>query len=90
MTTMVIQWLGLERDVHGLLFDRDDPRGTEQLQAAEQEVRAKRDQRVRGQVRPVGVPLLAGQADLVHQPVDDDAGRRKGRERHRPARRCPP
>ena len=55
----------------------------EQLQPAEQEVPAKRHERVRGKIRPVGVPLLAGQADLVHQPVDDDAGRRERRQRAR-------
>ena len=36
---------------------------------------------MRGGVRPVGAPLVAGQVDLVHDAVDDDPGGRERGER---------
>ena len=70
----------VELDVFGLVLDRDRRARLEQLEAAEERVAAKRDRGMGREVGPVGKPLVAGQADLHHQPVDDDAGRRERRE----------
>ena len=78
---MVIRLLRSNSTSSGLCSIGHDGARLEKLQAAEERVAAERHGGMGSEIGPVGKPLVARQADLGHQAVHDDAGRRKRRER---------
>ena len=64
MTTIVMMLLRSNSISSGFCSISATTARLEQLQPAEQEVSAEGHDRVGGQIRPVGEPLVPGQADL--------------------------